>query len=231
METYILIDNTCTKYILLFLIINLILEIEYYTKEINNNLGYYFSQSICQLLFYTINYKCSINFITNINIYNDILEFNSNVNLLMNIKKSKLENIILLLGIIPFLKNNSTLSYKINNKGIYKLFKKIFNKKIISKVIKFDYSDLYTFNKKIKKVLYYEWEIIPKKYMLDNLRFIINNYYYNEANLDIYQKSLNLNYKSYILNKKNEMTYDEIKNLLSKLIIIYFILKRKYWNI
>ena len=67
--------------------------------------------------------------------------------------------------------------------------------------------------------------------MLDNLRFIINNYYYNEANLDIYQKSLNLNYKSYILNKKNEMTYDEIKNLLSKLIIIYFILKRKYWNI
>ena len=231
METYILIDNTYTKYILLFLIIYLILEIEYYTKEINKNLGYYFSQSICQLLFYTINYKCSINFITNINIYNDILEFNSNVNLLMNIKKSKLENIILLLGIIPFLKNNSTLSYKINNKGIYKLFKKIFNKTIISKVIKFDYNDLYIFNKNMKKILYYEWELLPKKYMLDNLRFIINNYYYNEANLDIFQESLNLNYKSYILNKKNEMTYDEIKNFLSKLIIIYFLLKRKYWNI
>ena len=231
METYILIDNTCTKYILLFLIINLILEIKYYTKEINNNLGYYFSQSICQFLFYTINYKCSINFFTNANIYNDILEFNSNVNLLMNIKKSKLENIVLLLGIIPFLKNNSTLSYKINNKGIYNLFKKIFNKKIISKVIKFDYSDLYIFNKKMKKVLYYEWELIPKKYMLDSLRFIINNYYYNEENLDLFQESLNLNYKSYILNKKNEMTYDEINNFLSKLIIIYFILKRKYWNI
>jgi hypothetical protein len=149
----------------------------------------------------------------------------------MNIKKSKLENIVLLLGIIPFLKNNSTLSYKINNKGIYKLFKKIFNKAIISKVIKFDYSDLYIFNKKMKKILYYEWELIPKKYMLDNLRFIINNYYYNETNLDIFQESLNLNYKSYILNKKNEMTYDEIKNFLSKLIIIYFLLKRKYWNI
>ena len=231
METYILIDNICTKYILLFLIINLILEIKYYTKEINNNLGYYFSQSICQFLFYTINYKCSINFFTNANIYNDILEFNSNVNLLMNIKKSKLENIVLLLGIIPFLKNNSTLSYKINSKGIYNLFKKIFNKKIISKVIKFDYSDLYIFNKKMKKVLYYEWELIPKKYMLDSLRFIINNYYYNEENLDLFQESLNLNYKSYILNKKNEMTYDEIKNFLSKLIFIYFILKRKYWNI
>ena len=83
----------------------------------------------------------------------------------------------------------------------------------------------------MKKILYYEWELIPKKYMLDNLRFIINNYYYNETNLDIFQESLNLNYKSYILNKKNEMTYDEIKNFLSKLIFIYFILKRKYWNI
>jgi hypothetical protein len=83
----------------------------------------------------------------------------------------------------------------------------------------------------MKKILYYEWELIPKKYMLDNLRFIINNYYYNETNLDIFQESLNLNYKSYILNKKNEMTYDEIKNFLSKLIIIYFLLKRKYWNI
>lgn len=108
MKTYFLIDNACTKYILFFLVINLILEQEYDKNKVNN-LGYYFSQSICQFFFYTINYKCSMNFFTNTNIYNDILEFNSNINLLMNIKKSKLENIILLLGIIPFLKYNSTL--------------------------------------------------------------------------------------------------------------------------
>jgi hypothetical protein len=171
-----------------------------------------------------------MNFFTNVNIYNDILEYNSNVNLLINIKKSKLENIILLLGIFPFLKNNSTLSYKINNKGIYKIFKAILNKTIKYKVIKFDYNDIHTFNKKMKKILNYEWELVPKKYILDNLRSIINNYY-NEINLDVFQKSLNMNYKSYILNQKNGMTYDEIKNFLSKLIIIYFILKRKYWNI
>lgn len=82
----------------------------------------------------------------------------------------------------------------------------------------------------MKKILYYEWELIPKKYMLDNLRFIINNYY-NETNFDVFQESLNMNYKSYILKEKNKILSDEMKNLLSKLIIIYFILKRKYWNI
>ena len=76
----------------------------------------------------------------------------------------------------------------------------------------------------MKQILYYKWELIPKKYILDNLRFIINNYY-NETNLNVFQESLNINYKSYILKEKNEMTYDEIKNILSKLIIIYFILK------
>ena len=51
--------------------------------------------------------------------------------------------------------------------------------------------------------------------MLNSLRYIINNHY-NEPNLDIFQESLNMNYKSYIYNNINEMTYGEIKNLLSK---------------
>jgi hypothetical protein len=59
--------------------------------------------------------------------------------------------------------------------------------------------------------------------MLDNLRYIINNYY-KESNLAVFEDSLNMNYKSYIQNKIIEMTYEEIKDLLSKLIIINFIL-------
>ena len=58
--------------------------------------------------------------------------------------------------------------------------------------------------------------------MLDNLRFIINNYY-NETNLVVLQESLNMNYKFYIQSKKNEMAYEEIKTFLSKLTIINFI--------
>ena len=222
METYYLIYNICIKLFLIFLIVNLILEKSYFKKE-GNDLEYYFSQSMCKLLYFALNYNCSTNFYTNSNFYNDILEINSNINLLINIKKPKLENILLLFSIIPFLKNNSTLSYKINNKGIYKFFKKILNKKINYKEVKLNYNDLFFLNSKMKQILNYIWELIPKKFMLDNLRYIINNYY-KESNLAVFEGSLNLNYKSYIQNKIIEMTYEEIKNLLSKLIFINFIL-------
>ena len=225
MEIYYLIYSILIKFFLIFLIVNLILEKENNQKEVNG-LEYYFSQSICKLLFFTINYKCNINCFTNDNFYNDILEINSNANLLINIKKSNFENILLLLGIIPFLKNNTTLSYKINSKGIYNIFKKILIKKIKNKIIKLDYNDLPSFNLQMKKLLYYEWELIPRQFLLDNLRYIINNYY-NESNLAVFEESLNLNYKSYIQNKKFEMTYEEIKILLSKLNIINFIYKKE----
>jgi hypothetical protein len=59
------------------------------------------------------------------------------------------------------------------------------------------------------------WELIPKQFMLDNFRYIINNYY-KESNLKVFEESLNMNYISYIQNKINEITFEEIKNLLSK---------------
>ena len=186
----------------------------------------YFSQSICQLLSFSINYNCSDNFFTNSNFYIDILEINNNVNLLMNINKSRLENIILFLSIIPFLKNNSTISYKINDKVLYKFFKKILNKKIKNRIIKLDYNDLFFFNERMKELLFFKWELMPKQVILDNLRYIINNHY-NETNSVLFQKSLNMNYMSYIQNKINEITYDEIKNLLSKFIIINFTCKKE----
>ena len=108
MHTYSLLDKLCFKFFLIFLVANAIFEQDFYKKEVND-LENYFSQSICQLIYFTLNYNCSNNFISNNNFYNDILEINSNVNLLINIKKPILENIFLLFSIIPFLKNNSTL--------------------------------------------------------------------------------------------------------------------------
>ena len=164
---------------------------------------------------FSINYNCFFNFHTNDNFYNDISEINSNIKLLINFRSSKLEHLFLLLSIIPFLKNNSTLSYKIKDKEIYKIFKKIFNKEIKNKIINLDYNDLHSFNKKMKNLLYYKWELIPKQFILNNLRHIINNYY-NEPNSEVFQESLNMNYKTYIQNKIKEITYKEIKNFLSK---------------
>jgi len=213
MGKYCLVDVICIKFLLFLLIVNLILEKENNKNEVNDLEGY-FCQSICQLLFFSINYKCSFNFHANDNFYNDILEINSNINLLIKFRSSKIEHLFLLLSLIPFLKNNSTLSYKIKDKEIYKLFKKIFNKRIKNKIINLDYNDLHSFNKKLKKLLHYKWELIPKQFILNNLRYIINNYY-SESNLEVFQKSLNMNYKQYIQNKLNEMTYNELKNLLS----------------
>jgi len=55
--------------------------------------------------------------------------------------------------------------------------------------------------------------------------YIINKYY-NEQNLVVFQKSLNMNYESYIQQKFKEFSYEEISILLSKF-IINFIYKKK----
>jgi hypothetical protein len=211
------IKNKIIKFFLLFLITIIIITIldeDYHKKDVNN-LEYYFGQSICKFFYFTINYNCYSKLINN-DFYEDVLEINNNIELLMNIKISKLENIVLLLGIIPFLKNNSSLSYKINSKEIYNYVKKIFkNKKIKHKIIKLDYNDFTNFNEKIEELLNYKWEFIPEKVILDNLRYVINNYY-NESNFNIFQKTLNTNYDFYIQRKRKEITYSDLVSLLSK---------------
>ena len=205
------------KLFLLFLIIIIIILIldEVYHKKDANSLKDYFSQTICKFFYFSINYNCLSKFY-NYDFYEDVLEINYNIDLSMNIKITKLENIILLLGIIPFLKNNSTLFYKINNKEIYNYIKKIFKNKIIKhKIIKLDYNDFYTFNEKVDELLNYKWEFIPEKVMLDNLRYIINNYY-NESNFNIFQKLLYMNYDFYIQKKRKKITYSDLVSLLSK---------------
>jgi len=212
---YTLIKNICIKVFLFYLITNLILQENVQKKEINK-LENYYSQLICKFFYFTINYNCSNNIFSSTSFYDEILEINKDINLLINIRQSKLENIFLLLGIIPFLKNNSTLSYQINNKEIEVFFNKIFkNKRKKNKIIKIDYNDFDTFKNKINELLNYKWELIPGKLMLDNLRYIINNYY-NESNIEIFQNSLYMNYNSYISLNKKEMSYKDIEGLLSK---------------
>jgi len=212
---YNIIKNIFIKFFLLFFIIAIILDEVNHKKDINN-LENYFSQSICKILYFTINYNCSLKLFANNDFYEDIKEINSNIDILINIKISKLESIFLLLGIIPFLKNNSTLSYKINDKEIYNFIKELFkNKKINHKIIKLDFIDFKIFNEKLEELLNYKWELIPEKIILDNIRYIIDNYY-NESNFDIFQKSLYKNYNIYIQLKKKEIAFNNLVNLLSK---------------
>ena len=209
------IKNIFIKFFLLIYIQIIFFDNELGKKDINY-LEDYFSQSICKFFYLSINYNCPLKLSMNYDFYEDILGINNNIDLLINIKISKLESIILLLGILPFLKNNSTLSYKTNSKENYNFVKKFFkNKKIKHKIIKFDYNDFNTFNEKIVELLNYKWEIIPEKFILDNIRYIINNYY-NESNFDIYQKSLYMNYNFYIKKAKIDINLKDLVSLLSK---------------
>jgi len=209
------IKNIFIKFFLLINVLIIFFDKELYKKDINY-LEDYFSQSICNFFYLSINYNCPSKLSMNNDFYEEALGINNNIDLLINIKISKLESIILLLGILPFLKNNSTLCYKTNSKENYNFVKKFFkNKKIKHKIIKFDYNDFNTFNEKIVELLNYKWEIIPEKFILDNIRYIINNYY-NESNFDIYQKSLYINYNFYIQKAKIDINLKDLVSLLSK---------------
>ena len=208
--------------ILIIILISLYIDIHIYEiNEDEHSLGYYISYSTCKFLTFKINYNCSNNIFIDSNFHEDIVDIIQNINLFINIKLTKIENIFLLIGIIPFLKNNSIITYKINNKDINNLFKIIFkDKKIKDKVIKLNENDFQYFTEQFNDLLNYKWELIPKKKILNNIRSIINNYY-NESCLEIFDKSLNLNFKYFIQNKRKKFSLENINDLMSKLFFIY----------
>ena len=201
----------------------LIFKILIKSIEDNNSLEDYFAQTLCKYFHFERNYNCYNNLFNNTKIYDDLIEINQNIDLIVNIKKTTIENIFLLIGIFPFLKNNSTITFTIKDKRIYKLFKsKYKNKKLKRKIIINKY-DFLLFNEKFNELINYKWELIPNRNISKTIRFIINNYY-NETCLYIFDKSLNLNFKYYIENIKNRLSKKQIKNLMCKIIFyIYFL--------
>lgn len=214
---YLFFKITLNIFIILF-----IKDIKNKTIEKNSSFENYLCLTLNKLCYSKINYNCSNEQFSNRNFYENIEEYKKNINILLNIKKTKIENIFLLLAIMPILKNNSTILYKINNKDIFNLFKKIFiNKKIKNKIVKICENDFHYFNENFYHFLRYKWELIPKKIILNNLRFIINNFY-NESCLEIFDKSLNLNFKFFIKKEKNKLSSNDINNLFSKFFVYLF---------
>ena len=128
-----------------------------------------------------------------------------------------IENIIFIIGIVPFLKYNSTINYKISNNNIYQFFEKNFIKKSIKdQTAIFDFHDLKVIKQKFHIIINFIWDIIPEKIILDNIKYIIEKYY-DEKCLMIFEKSLNNNYKYFIDNNKDEVIKQKsFRNLISK---------------
>ena len=152
----------------------------------------------------------------NQNFYDNLKDVKQNIRLtLNNINKSKIENIIILIGLIPFIKGNSKIEYIIKNKDIYNYFKIYTNIRIKkNNIVSLRNSDYYYFNDKFYELLNYKWELIPNKYILNHLRYIIKNHY-NASCLNIFDNSLNLNLYYYI-KKKKFLSFGKINDFISK---------------
>ena len=193
-----------------FFIISLyLISNKYIIKRKNNQSNNYINiTDYYNLNFFLINAE---------HIDNDLFIFNDN--------KTQIENKFILIGIMPFLKKKIKITKK--NTKIYTLFKNIFG--IKKNIIFISKKNLNCIIQKFKYILFYKWEIVPQKKLIDTLRYIINNYY-NETCLKIFDKALNLNLNYYINNHKNKLSIKEINELMSKFKFLYNIF-RKHWNI
>ena len=117
---------------------------------------------------------------------------------------------------MPFLKPNEIIiNHK--NKEINELFKKILSiKKIKNNKLIIKEKDFNKFQNKIDVLLYNKWDFIPDFNLINNLRYIINNYY-DEKCLGIFDKSLNLNFNYFIRNNYNHLSFDYLDKLMSKI--------------
>lgn len=139
--------------------------------------------------------------------------YKNNFNLLLSKKKTKIENIFTLIAAIPFLKYKIIIKKK--NKEIYRFCRDIFRIKKNKKIIIINKVYYNYIIKNIKYLIYYKWELIPKIYSINYLRYIINNYY-NEICLQIFDKALTLNLRKYIEKNKKNFSFKDINNLMSK---------------
>ena len=190
------------------------------TKFLNYSYDFYYRKYLCSLLVLNNNNNdnnnCMKEIFSKYNFFYDIKSLKTNINLIIDFKKSFIENLFLIISIIPFLKNNSTIQYSINNKDSYKLFKLFFkykkkkNRKIIIKI-----NDINNIKSNFSYLINYKWESPMNKNILDIIRYIISNYYDNTC-LQIYEKFLNKNFEYYI--QKNNRTFSKIDltKLLSK---------------
>ena len=200
-----------TKIIIIILFIKFLLLFKKIYRISNSELETYYSQYLCSLLILNNGKYCLNEVLNNYDFFYFIKGIRKNVNL------SIIENIIILLGIIPFLKNNSIIRYGINTYESNKLYKKLFSyKKIKNGKIHIDFSDFKTVKTDFNNLINYIWEFIPQKQILDNLRYIISNYY-NDSCANIFEKTLNRNYEYFIKYNKSIVFNNSFKKeLISK---------------
>ena len=187
---------------------------------IDDSFEFYYSKYLCSFFILNSNRNCTKEILNNYDFFYDVEKIKGNITVSIDVQKSLIENVFFLIGIIPFLKFNSTLEYNINCKECNKLFKILFKyKEKKDKKIIINITDFETIQNNFNNLINYIWEFpLHKKIILDNIRFIISNYY-NDTCLYLFEKALNNNYYYYIKNNYKFFSNLNLKELISKKIL------------
>ena len=126
------------------------------------------------------------------------------------IKLNEIENIFILIIIVPFIQKEIIITRK--NK-IYKICQNIFNIHYNENII-INKTFLANINNNFYDLINFDWKILPCSKKINYIKLILKHYY-NEQCLSIFQKSLKMNIKIFLYNKK-EKPIETINDLMSK---------------
>lgn len=155
---------------------------------------------------------------------NNLNLINSNKNLLLNFNKTKIENIFILIALMPFLKSTLKIKKTKKRSELFELIKYIFNRTEKNNYIRINPNDFHYFLKKFNNTINFQWELIPNTNIINNLRYILIKYY-NKVCLEIFDKSLNYNFELYIKINKDKLKFNDIFNLMSKFNLYFIIIE------
>ena len=185
----------------------------------NKYINCFFKLIFITIIFYNIKKNDIINDINlskyiNNNYFIIMNKINNKNNPVLSKNNYNIENVFILIEIMPFIKNKIIIK-KSKIKEIFQLIKNIFLDKRNSNIIIIDNKDYYYLVKRFNEIINYKWEIIPDLKLINQLRYIINNFY-NEYCLDSFDKALNFNVNNYIKMNKTNFSSKDINNLMSK---------------
>ena len=173
-----------------------------------------FKKYICSIIYNHDIQNCINSIFNNLNFFNEVNEIKSNFSLLIDLNQTNIENLFILIATIPFLANNSIISYNIKNIKTFEIIEKIFEEiSEIQNFINIKENEYNNIKKNIINVLNYTWETIPNQNIINIIRYIINNYY-EEQLLELFDIYLNSNFKYYL--SLNALSLNSSKHLISK---------------
>lgn len=140
----------------------------------------------------------------------DLLNSGKSLNLFS--KKTKIENIFILISIVPFLRQDLIIRERY---PIYNLYNQIFSYNN-NRIIKINNRTKNYFASKFIHLLYFKWEIIPDKNITNYIRHIIYHYYPNKCS-NLFDNILNFNIQNLINKESTNISYELLKDLISKI--------------